>query len=91
MIPQSEPDRKRATWTRFRRIALGIAAGGSAVAVAVLLYLRWAGADMPWHARLAIGLGVLFSFAVAAVLMGLVFTSHRTGHDVDADRRDLEL
>lgn len=91
MIDQSRIAGKRAAWARFRSVAAGVSAAGLAAALAVLGYLRWTGVPMPWQARLAIALGVAASFAVAGVLMGLVFTSHRSGHDVDADRRDHEL
>lgn len=91
MIPQSSPSGKRAfAWARFRQVTWGVSALGLAVAVAVLLYLRWAGTLMPWEARLAIGLGVSLSFVVGGVLMGLVFASNRSGHDAQVDRRDYE-
>lgn len=87
MIPDAQPSGKRVVWARFRRVVWGVTAAGLFVAVMVLVYLRFAGAPMPWHARAAIGLGVTLSFAVGGVLMGLLFASNRSGHDSAADQR----
>ena len=87
MITQADDSSKRAAaWRRFRGISGGMTAAGCLVAAGVLIYLRAAGAEMPWNARLAIGLAVALSMAVAGVLMGLVFASARSGHDAEADR-----
>lgn len=90
MISDSTLHGKRATWARFRRLAWSVSATGIAAAATVLLYLRWTGSPMPWQVRLAIGLGVALSFSVAGVLMGLLFTSSRSGHDAATNHRDNE-
>lgn len=65
-------------------------AAGVVLALGALVYLRAAGAEMPWNARLAIGLAIMLSMTIAGVLMGLVFASAGSGHDAEVDRRDLD-
>jgi len=91
MITQAGPVGKRhAAWRRFRRISFGMIAAGVVLALLALVYLRAVGAEMPWNARLAIGLAIMLSMTIAGVLMGLVFASAESGHDAEVDRRDLD-
>lgn len=69
------------SWTRFRRALPLVAALGAALALVALVYLRAVGPPMPWQARVAVGMGVFATMLLAGVLMALLFTSARSGHD----------
>lgn len=55
----------------------------------VYAWLIQSGEPFRLHFFIAIGLGVFFSLMLAALLMGLVFLSNRSGHDAEvADEVD---
>lgn len=76
----------------MRRIFSLIALAGIVVAVlAVLLVWSWEGGGGPMmsiHGYIALALGALFTFALAAGLMALVFYSSRHGYDDEAGTAD---
>lgn len=75
-------------WRRYWRMLGAMSALAVLIAAATLFYLNARGTPLPLPAVLAIGLGLTLTLVVAAALMGLVFLSHRSGHDARADSRD---
>lgn len=91
MLTEDDAARKRARTRRhFRRLVYIMTFIGAAAALLTLVYLRIAAVPMPWQARVAIGGGVFLSMVVAGLLMGLVFSSARSGHDEAVADRDFE-
>lgn len=75
------------------RIALSIIAVASVVVAALAVLVMWfwegsGGSAMSVHGYIALGLGALFTFALAAGLMALVFYSSRQGYDDEVGETD---
>lgn len=64
-------------------LTLCIIAGG-AIFYAFSVWFNLNHIELSWHGYLAMGLGIVFSFAVGGGLMALMFYSARKGHDVGA-------
>ena len=80
-----DPEHAAYAWGRFRRI-LGWNILVSAVAAALgLMAVRWMAGPLPWFLALMTVLGIFFTVACSALLMGLVFISAGTGHDAAVD------
>ncbi len=77
-----DPDPKRAA----RRLRLTAALFGVVVAALALLWLALTGTPMTLHLVIAVGSAILLAFALAGVLMSLLFLSSRTGADAEADQ-----
>ncbi|HWI87300.1 MAG TPA: hypothetical protein VNT42_13390 [Sphingomonas sp.] len=74
-------------WARFRRLQRAMAAAAMAVALAVAAGLWWSTGPLPWiFVALTIG-GIWATIMMAALLMGLMFLSHGTGHDDHVEDR----
>jgi uncharacterized protein (DUF2062 family) len=68
-------------WARFRRL-MGLMAVLTLVVVAVALGLFYREFGLvSIHFYIAAGLGVFIAMMLTAVLMGLAFASHASGHD----------
>jgi hypothetical protein len=76
-----DPRYARHAWTRFRRILRAMSAAAMACALAVVAYLWWKDGALPFPFILLTVGGVWATIMMAAVLMGLMFLSHGTGHD----------
>lgn len=80
------------TWLRVYALACGLAVVATAGVLALLI--AWDVIPLKGHGAVALILGASLSVALAALLMGLLFASHRSEHDQavhDADplqRRD---
>ena len=85
---KAEVERAARAWAEYRRTMRWMALA-AAVAVALsLLYLYESGSPMPIHLVIATTAGVGLTVLVGTGLMGLVFLSHRSGHDDEAARGD---
>ena len=81
---QADYERAAVAWARYKRLMkwmVVVAVGAIALS---LLYLREPGEPLPLHLVVATIAGVGLTVLVGTGLMGLVFLSHRTGHDEDA-------
>ena len=76
-----------AMWARFRRLLGWMAAAAALAALGALAYLRFSGAPMRPSLVISVTVAVFLSVLLAAVLMGLVYLSARSGHDASVDRR----
>jgi hypothetical protein len=76
-----DPKIATTAWTRFRRLMMWMALGGTLCVLLVLGYLYWSGAPMKLHFVIATSLGVWFTFMLGTALMSLAFLSSGTGHD----------
>lgn len=47
------------------------------------LYLDYADSEISIHGHIAMAIGIFFSYAVGAGLMGLLFFSNKHGHDAE--------
>lgn len=47
------------------------------------LYLDYAKSEISIHGHIAMAIGIFFSYAVGAALMGLLFFSNKHGHDAE--------
>jgi hypothetical protein len=89
-IPRRQADYERAAvaWARYKRLMKWMVAVAVVVVGLSLLYLKQSGAPMPLHMVVATVAGVGLTILVGTGLMGLVFLSHRSGHDEEAARGD---
>jgi multidrug transporter EmrE-like cation transporter len=89
-IPRRQADYERAAvaWARYKRLMKWMVAVAIVVVGLSLLYLKQSGAPMPLHMVVATVAGVGLTILVGTGLMGLVFLSHRSGHDEEAARGD---
>ncbi len=85
-----KPDYERAAiaWGRYKRTMRWMVLLAAVTVGLSLLYLRQSGAAMPLHLVVATIAGVGLMVLVGTGLMGLVFLSHRSGHDDDATHGD---
>ena len=91
-MPQHDPvesrradyERAAAAWRRFRKSFLWMIAAAAVMVALSLLYLKAQGGPMPWSLVVAVTAGVALTMLVGTGLMGLIFLSHRSGHDEDA-------
>ena len=74
-------------WRRYRVLMGWMVALSAALAAGALVWMRVAGTPMPWQGRLAVGAGVFFTMLLTGALMGLLFTSARSGHDASIEDR----
>lgn len=82
-----DDDRYRAfAWARFRRILRWMGLLSVTAAAAIVGILWWWLGGLPLHVAIATALGVGLSIFLAAVLMGLMFLSSGSGHDIVVDR-----
>ncbi|HET9427115.1 MAG TPA: hypothetical protein VFO69_02030 [Allosphingosinicella sp.] len=83
--PPADDDRAASEWQRYRAMMKWMALA-SAIAVGLsLLYLGWF-EELRLHMVIATIAGVGLTVLVGTGLMGLVFLSHRSGHDDEANR-----
>jgi hypothetical protein len=84
------PDYERAAeaWYRYKRLMKWMVLVAIATVCLSLLYLWKSGAPLPLHLVVATIAGVGLTVLVGTGLMGLVFLSHRSGHDDEAARGD---
>lgn len=80
-----DPAYARFAWARYRRLMRWMGLLAAVTALGAFAWLRMQG-PVPVHMAIATMLGVGASVLMAAALMGLVFMSHGTGHDDEADR-----
>ena len=78
-----DEDYARFVWRRFWRIQWWMTLTGLAVALAVAGFLWWTSGPLPWLFVALIVVGVSATVWMAAALMGLMFLSNGTGHDLD--------
>jgi hypothetical protein len=91
-MPQHDPvprrradyERAAAAWQRFRRSSVWMIAATVVMVGLSLLYLKAQGGPMPWSLVITVAAGVGLTMLVGTGLMGLIFLSHRSGHDDDA-------
>ena len=76
--------RAAAAWERYKRMMRWMVVLAAVTAALSLLYLRASGAPLPLHLVVATIAGVGLTVLVGTGLMGLIFLSHRSGHDDDA-------
>lgn len=72
----------RSAARRLRRLA---AAAGGVVAGLALAWLHAAGTALRLHLVVAVSSAIILTFALAGVLMSLLFLSSRSGVDEEAD------
>jgi hypothetical protein len=79
--PLDDPATAARTWAHFRRMLRWSAelAGGVIAAVWVILYHEFGLVSIHLYIATALGFGVMIM--TIGALMGLVFVSHRSGHD----------
>ena len=70
-------------WRRFRALMSWMALAAAIASGLALLYLWLSGETLRLHMVIATVAGVGLSVLVGTALMGLVFLSHRSGHDED--------
>ena len=70
-------------WRRFRALMSWMALAAVVAVGLALLYLAASGEELRLHMVIATIAGVGLSVLVGTGLMGLVFLSHRSGHDED--------
>ena len=76
--------RAAAAWERYKRMMRWMVLLAAATAGLSLLWLKQSGAPLPLHLVVATIAGVGLTVLVGTGLMGLIFLSHRSGHDEDA-------
>ena len=81
---QADYERAAVAWARYKRMMKWMVAVAVVTVGLSLLYLKQSGAPMPLHMVVATVAGVGLTILVGTGLMGLVFLSHRSGHDEDA-------
>jgi hypothetical protein len=88
-----DPEHAAHAWGRFRQILVWNILVSAIAAALGLMTVRWLAGPVPWFMALMTVLGIFFTVACAAVLMGLVFISAGTGHDeaVDNNLPDNEI
>jgi len=85
---QADYERAAVAWARYKRLMKWMVAVAVVTVGLSLLYLKQSGAPMPLHMVVATVAGVGLTILVGTGLMGLVFLSHRSGHDDEAARGD---
>ena len=90
-IPRRQADYERAAlaWERYKRMMRWMVLAAIVTVGLSLLYLWQSGGPLPLHMVVATIAGVGLTVLVGTGLMGLVFLSHRSGHDDEAARGDL--
>jgi hypothetical protein len=81
---QADYERAAIAWARYKRLMRWMALVAVVAIALALLWLREPGEALPLHLVIATAAGVGLTVLVGTGLMGLVFLSHRTGHDEDA-------
>ena len=77
-------ERAALAWDRYKRMMKWMTLAAVAAVLLALLYLAAWGEAMSLHLVIATAAGVGLSVMLGTGLMGLVFLSHRGGHDDDA-------
>ena len=85
---KAELERAAQAWAEYRRTMKWMVLVAVVTAALSLLYLYESGSPMPIHLVIATIAGVGLTVLVGTGLMGLVFLSHRSGHDDEAARGD---
>lgn len=80
-----DPTHAAHAWGRFRQMLMWNVIVSAVAALVGLLAVNWLAGTLPWFAALMVVLGIFFTVACAALLMGLVFISAGTGHDAAVD------
>ncbi len=82
-LPPHRTDYEQAAvaWKRYKQIMGWMALAAAATVLLALIYLKSFGDPVPIHMMIATVAGVGLTVLVGTGLMGLVFLSHRTGHD----------
>jgi hypothetical protein len=81
---QADYARAAVAWARYKRMMRWMVLVAFVAVGLALLYLRDSGGPMPLHLVVATIAGVSLTILVGTGLMGLVFLSHRSGHDEEA-------
>ena len=85
---QADYQRAAIAWERYKRMMKWMVLVAVATVGLSLLYLWRSGGPLPLHMVVATIAGVGLTVLVGTGLMGLVFLSHRGGHDDEAARGD---
>ncbi|MGZ8282207.1 MAG: hypothetical protein ACXWUN_04550 [Allosphingosinicella sp.] len=81
---QADYERAAIAWERYRKMMRRMVILAFAAVGLVMLYLKLAGGSVPLHLVVATIAGVALLMLVGTGLMGLVFLSHRSGHNETA-------
>ena len=89
-IPRRKADYERAAdaWERYKRMTKWMLLVAIACAALSVLWLRTDNQDVPWTFYIATFAGIALTIMVGTGLMGLVYLSHRSGHDEDTGHGD---
>ena len=86
--PRADPERAALEWARYKHMMRWMVLAAIVTVGLSLLYLWRSGGPLPFHMVIATIAGVGLTVLVGTGLMGLVFLSHRSGHDDEAARGD---
>jgi hydrogenase-4 membrane subunit HyfE len=81
-----DPDVRSDTRRQARRLRITASLFGLMVAALAVTWLALTGTPMSLHLVIAVGSAIILAFALAGVLMSLLFLSSRTGIDSNADQ-----
>jgi uncharacterized membrane protein len=84
-LPGRKADYERAAsaWERYKRMSKWMVVVAIVCAALSVWWLRRENQDIPWSFYVATFAGIALTILVATGLMGLVYLSHRGGHDED--------
>ena len=80
-----DPEHAAHAWGRFRHILMWNLIVSAVTAALGLMAVGYMAGPLPWFMALMTVLGIFFTVACSALLMGLVFISAGTGHDAAVD------
>ncbi|MGQ0558933.1 MAG: hypothetical protein ACT4OE_05020 [Sphingosinicella sp.] len=83
---KADYDRAAAAWARYKRSFSWMVLATAVVVGLSLLYLGRSGEPMPWSFVIAVIAGIGLTMLVGTGLMGLIYLSHRSGHDEGASQ-----
>ena len=81
---KADYERAALAWERYKRSMRWMVLLAAVTAGLSLLYLERSGAPLPLHLVVATIAGIGLTVLVSTGLMGLIFLSHRSGHDDEA-------
>lgn len=85
---RTDYEQAAASWQRYKRIMGWMGLAAITAALLAVIYLKSFGDPVPIHMVIATVAGVGLTVLVGTGLMGLVFLSHRTGHDEQINYED---